>query len=300
MNLNYVTRHLNTPTHQANVLRIVRGQNQESATSQEESQPDQHSQVEFGSSRFHTESLPVGGDTSGRSGQQDGYSTNMDTIMDDQEELFIPRQYPEDHAMPYQVPPMDLHDQTGMGFGGIDDLSDESSTRSSVGGHHFDWDQWNMNENFATSRFDLICSEMKMGDGTPFLNRIGRQIPKNKGKQKSSNVASTSSSHIQPQNNLSNFSPTSTSNQMRLQAPQNNMHLPHNAHDTSRMQYYPEHHPAHYPPQQHPHFPYIPSNPYQRQLYPPQTHTQFPNDGSNSEYTSSGRTPYYPPEYRHM
>ncbi|KAH9450091.1 hypothetical protein Pst134EA_026804 [Puccinia striiformis f. sp. tritici] len=128
--------------------------------------------------------------------------------------------------------------------------------------------------------------------------------PKNKGKQKSSNVASTSSSHIQPQNNLSNFSPTSTSNQMRLQAPQNNMHLPHNAYDTSQMQYYPEHHPAHYPahypPQQHPHFPYIPSNPYQKQLYPPQTHTQFPNDGSNSEHTSSGRTPYYPPEYRHM
>ncbi|KAI7939479.1 hypothetical protein MJO29_014215 [Puccinia striiformis f. sp. tritici] len=286
MNLNYVnvTRHLNTPTHQANVLRIVRGQNQESATSQEESQPDQHSQVEFG-------------------------------------------QYSEDHVMPYQVPPMDLHDQTGMGFGGVDDLSDESSTRSSVGGHHFDWDQWNMNENFATSRFDLICSEMKMGDGTPFLNQIGRKIvvrqvaslklndkesikkgsfilPKNKGKQKSSNVASTSSSHIQPQNNLSNFSPTSTSNQMRLQAPQNNMHLPHNAYDTSQMQYYPEHHPAHYPahypPQQHPHFPYIPSNPYQKQLYPPQTHTQFPNDGSNSEHTSSGRTPYYPPEYRHM
>ncbi|KAI7945543.1 hypothetical protein MJO29_011931 [Puccinia striiformis f. sp. tritici] len=373
MNLNYVTRHLNTPTHQANVLRIVRGQNQESATSQEESQPDQYSQVEFGSSRFHTESLPVGGDTSGRSGQQDGYSTNVDTIMDDQEELFIPRHYPEDHAMPYQVPPMDLHDQTGMGFGGVDDLSDESSTHSSVGGHHFDWDQWNMNENFATSfknelsakcifpkikagrssrdpqitviipqnidynsnelctipveRFDLICSEMKMGDGTPFLNQIGRQIvvrqvaslklndkesikkgsfilPKNKGKQKSSNVASTSSSHIQPQNNLSNFSPTLTSNQMRLQAPQNNMHLPHNAYDTSQMQYYPEHHPAHYPAhyptQQHPHFPYIPSNPYQRQLYPPQTHTQFPNDGSNLEYTSSGRTPYYPPEYRHM
>ncbi|KAI7942463.1 hypothetical protein MJO28_012490 [Puccinia striiformis f. sp. tritici] len=165
MNLNYVTRHLNTPTHQANVLRIVRGQNQESATSQEESQPDQYSQVEFGSSRFHTESLPVGGDTSGRSGQQDGYSTNVDTIMDDQEELFIPRHYPEDHAMPYQVPPMDLHDQTGMGFGGVDDLSDESSTHSSVGGHHFDWDQWNMNENFATSVNDHSVSLGSPGIG---------------------------------------------------------------------------------------------------------------------------------------
>ncbi|KAH9443015.1 hypothetical protein Pst134EB_027368 [Puccinia striiformis f. sp. tritici] len=85
--------------------------------------------------------------------------------MDDQEELFIPRQYPEDHVMPYQVPPMDLHDQTGMGFGGVDDLSDESSTRSSVGGHHFDWDQWNMNENFATSVNDHSVSLGSPGIG---------------------------------------------------------------------------------------------------------------------------------------
>ncbi|KAI9626495.1 hypothetical protein KEM48_010321 [Puccinia striiformis f. sp. tritici PST-130] len=67
--------------------------------------------------------------------------------------------------MPYQVPPMDLHDQTGMGFGGVDDLSDESSTRSSVGGHHFDWDQWNMNENFATSVNDHSVSLGSPGIG---------------------------------------------------------------------------------------------------------------------------------------
>jgi hypothetical protein len=105
---------------------------------------------------FHTSSCQGEGGAGRQRGQQEGYSTNIDAIMNDEEDLFIPRLTPEEHAMPYQPPPLDLNDQTGMGFGGADTTSDESSSPQPIGGIQFDWEQWNMMENFSYSVNDHV------------------------------------------------------------------------------------------------------------------------------------------------
>ncbi|KAA1112434.1 hypothetical protein PGTUg99_005834 [Puccinia graminis f. sp. tritici] len=148
MNLNYLTRHVNSSVHQRNLLSIARGQNQASQSTLVGGQPDQITQGDLGSNRFQA-SIIEEGDAGIQRGQQARDYSRRDTVMNDGEDLFIPRSSPEDHAMPYQAPPLEMNDQTGMGFGGVDNSSDDSSSLQPMAVGQFDLEKWNMVENFS-------------------------------------------------------------------------------------------------------------------------------------------------------
>ncbi|KAA1094627.1 hypothetical protein PGT21_027011 [Puccinia graminis f. sp. tritici] len=99
MDLVYLKKHLNTPGHQSNALRRPIPEAQRTIEAEVKAQLNDHRE---------------------------------DDIMNDLEELFIPRSLLDVHNEEYNPPQVDLNYQTGMGFGGADSFSDESSAGQPV------------------------------------------------------------------------------------------------------------------------------------------------------------------------
>ncbi|KAA1069818.1 hypothetical protein PGT21_033750 [Puccinia graminis f. sp. tritici] len=123
MDLVYLKRHLNTPGHQSNALRRAMEETRRTIEAQVEAQLN---------------------------------ALQEDDIVNDAEELFIPRRLLDVHNEAYHPPQVDLNDQTGMGFGGADSSSNESSSGQPVCRGTMDWDQWNMPEDYSQFTNDYV------------------------------------------------------------------------------------------------------------------------------------------------
>ncbi|KAA1128957.1 hypothetical protein PGTUg99_013687 [Puccinia graminis f. sp. tritici] len=121
MDLVYLKKHLNTPGHQSNALRRPIPEAQRTIEAEVKAQLNDHR--EGMSERIDSQNF-----------QQDDNShmSDQDDIMNDLEELFIPRSLLDVHNEEYNPPQVDLNYQTGMGFGGADSFSDESSAGQPV------------------------------------------------------------------------------------------------------------------------------------------------------------------------